>query len=242
MAKLIQCKHCGATIAKNAKVCPQCGGKNKKPLFLRGWFVVLVVLALLGGVGGKCASKSSDAQQTKTETKTSTTKPTITVLQKNTSKATEEPTPEPTQIPYYHIGDKVTFDDIEVTVNSITFSPYMGGSKKLKKADDGLINCVITIDVKNLTTSRLDLESNWPKSGKYVFSLVEDGENKYGQTYAKYTDFFSVNEAIPAKGTIKNKMLNFIVPIEMKSSATAIDLQLTYNSIWKPGIAIWSLR
>lgn len=238
MAKLKTCKHCGAQIAKNAKVCPQCGGKNKKPIFLRWWFIVLVVLVLLSRVG-RNITKSNDTQEAQTVT---TTKPNSNTSQNKTSKATEKPTPETTQVPHYSVGDTVVFDDIEVTINSISFSPYMGGSKKLKKADDGFINCVITVDVKNLGTSRLDLESNWPKSGKYVFTLIEDGENKYGQTVAKYTDFFMINESIPAKGTLKNKLLNFIVPIEMKDSNTPMEIHLTYNSIWKPGMAIWDLR
>ena len=32
-AKLIKCKSCGADIAANAKTCPQCGAKNKKPFY-----------------------------------------------------------------------------------------------------------------------------------------------------------------------------------------------------------------
>lgn len=38
-----QCKACGASIAKNAKTCPSCGAKNKKPIFKRVWFWILVI-------------------------------------------------------------------------------------------------------------------------------------------------------------------------------------------------------
>ena len=31
--KLTTCKSCGEEIAKSAKTCPKCGGKNKKPIF-----------------------------------------------------------------------------------------------------------------------------------------------------------------------------------------------------------------
>ena len=31
--KLVTCKHCGEEIATGAKVCPKCGGKNKKPIY-----------------------------------------------------------------------------------------------------------------------------------------------------------------------------------------------------------------
>lgn len=51
--KLKNCKHCGAEIAATAKKCPHCGGKNKKPIYKRVWFIILVVLIIaviaLGG-------------------------------------------------------------------------------------------------------------------------------------------------------------------------------------------------
>lgn len=49
--KMTTCKHCGAEIAAGAKVCPQCGGKNKKPLYKRPWFIILIVVILMGAVG-----------------------------------------------------------------------------------------------------------------------------------------------------------------------------------------------
>lgn len=161
---------------------------------------------------------------------------------KTTIKSTAKPTPQPTVIPSYGIGDKVVFDDIEVTINSITFSDYAGGYAKLPKADSGFCYCVIDIDVKNITTTLLDLETDWPHSGKYSFMLVYDGENQYLQTFYKNSDFFNGNSSIPAKGTLKGKKLNYIVPIEMKNDGLSIELRLTYNTIWKDGMASWSLR
>ena len=49
--KLINCKTCGAEMASNAKVCPQCGAKNKKPIFKKWWFWVLVVI-IIGSIIG----------------------------------------------------------------------------------------------------------------------------------------------------------------------------------------------
>ena len=47
MAKLIKCRICGASISSSAKICPQCGAKNKKPLYKRWWlWIILVILAL----------------------------------------------------------------------------------------------------------------------------------------------------------------------------------------------------
>ena len=49
--KMTTCKHCGAVIAKGAKVCPNCGGKNKKPIYKRVWFIALVIVVVLGIIG-----------------------------------------------------------------------------------------------------------------------------------------------------------------------------------------------
>lgn len=60
------CKACGSQIASSAKVCPNCGAKNKKPIYKRPWFIILAILVLLGicgaamGGGGDDASQSSD--------------------------------------------------------------------------------------------------------------------------------------------------------------------------------------
>ena len=49
--KMVLCRNCNTPIAKNAKICPSCGAKNKKPFFKRWWFVLLVVILVLGGIG-----------------------------------------------------------------------------------------------------------------------------------------------------------------------------------------------
>ena len=38
MSKMKKCDTCGAEIAENAKRCPACGAKNKKPIYKRVWF------------------------------------------------------------------------------------------------------------------------------------------------------------------------------------------------------------
>lgn len=174
----------------------------------------------------------------KNSNKASTEQPAV----KATTQPTTKPALEPTAVPSYSIGDKVIFDDIEVTINRITFSDHAGGFSKLAKADSGFCYCVVDIDVKNLTTTSLDLETDWPHSGKYSFELIHDGENQYLETFYKNTDFFEGNSSIPAKGTLKNKKLNYLVPIEMKTDGLSIELNLTYNTIWRDGLVKWKLR
>lgn len=45
--KIIKCKSCGADIASSAKHCPSCGAKNKKPIYKRIWFWILMVILLI---------------------------------------------------------------------------------------------------------------------------------------------------------------------------------------------------
>ena len=62
--KLITCKHCGKEIAASAKTCPHCGGKNKKPIYKRPWFWILIVIIVLAAAcsqGGKSAGTSTDS-------------------------------------------------------------------------------------------------------------------------------------------------------------------------------------
>lgn len=55
-SKMTTCKHCGAEIAASAKVCPQCGGKNKPPIYKRWWFIVIIVLIVLSAIGSSSDS------------------------------------------------------------------------------------------------------------------------------------------------------------------------------------------
>jgi|GEM_PF-248017 lysyl-tRNA synthetase class II/ribosomal protein L40E len=58
-SKMITCRHCGARIAAGAKICPQCGGKNKKPFYKRVWFWGLIALVAIGGMGAGGGSRDA---------------------------------------------------------------------------------------------------------------------------------------------------------------------------------------
>ncbi|ARB07092.1 hypothetical protein Semix9P1_phi49 [Clostridioides phage phiSemix9P1] len=60
MSKMIQCKSCSKEIASNAKSCPNCGAKNKKPFYKRGWFIVIVVFVLLYAIGTSGSGGNDD--------------------------------------------------------------------------------------------------------------------------------------------------------------------------------------
>ena len=67
--KMKKCAHCGAEISSSAKVCPQCGGKNKKPIYKRPWFIVLIVALVIAVVGN---SRTSDSNSDSLDTSQNT--------------------------------------------------------------------------------------------------------------------------------------------------------------------------
>lgn len=58
MSKLIKCKSCNNEIDGKAKTCPSCGANNKKPLYKKVWFWILVVF-IIAGIGGAAGGDSS---------------------------------------------------------------------------------------------------------------------------------------------------------------------------------------
>ena len=59
-SKMVTCKHCGAEIAASAKTCPQCGGKNKKPIYKRPWVIAVIAIIILGAIGGSLGGETAD--------------------------------------------------------------------------------------------------------------------------------------------------------------------------------------
>lgn len=65
-----KCEVCGAEMAKNAKTCPGCGAKNKKPIYKRVWFwIIIVILVAAAASAGKSGSRgdSSNTDNRNTE-------------------------------------------------------------------------------------------------------------------------------------------------------------------------------
>ena len=71
MSKMKNCKSCNAEIAASAKTCPHCGAKNKKPIFLRPWFIALILIVVVavfaGGGSDEPAPAGGDTTEPKTE-------------------------------------------------------------------------------------------------------------------------------------------------------------------------------
>ena len=61
MAKMIRCKTCGNEIASSAKTCPNCGGKNKKPVYKAIWFWAIVAIAIIAIAGNNSNSNNNNS-------------------------------------------------------------------------------------------------------------------------------------------------------------------------------------
>ena len=44
--KMTLCSNCKAEMPANAKVCPSCGAKNRKPFYRKWWVILLAVIAV----------------------------------------------------------------------------------------------------------------------------------------------------------------------------------------------------
>ena len=65
MGKMKICKFCGNEIAKNAKTCPECGGKNKKPFYKKIWFWILIAIIIIAAASGANNKSSKDDEKPK---------------------------------------------------------------------------------------------------------------------------------------------------------------------------------
>lgn len=107
---MIKCKTCGADIAANAKTCPSCGAKNKKPFYTKWWFWVIVALVILGAVGGNSNSNNSSANA---DNSVETKKEEVKVEQKDEVK--EEPKEEVIVVSAEELAK--AFEDNEISAN-----------------------------------------------------------------------------------------------------------------------------
>ncbi len=67
-SKLTVCKNCGKEIAASAKTCPNCGGKNKKPIFKRQWFIIAAVIVIFVVIGAAMGSNENSSENTEGKT------------------------------------------------------------------------------------------------------------------------------------------------------------------------------
>lgn len=135
MAKMINCKHCGHELAASAKICPNCGGKNKKPLYKKWWFWVIVVLVLLivvAGGGGKDSNSDSKKVGEVAGAGETTSESTIAVTEtaNNEEKAVEVKEEAKTE---YYVGD--ILEDGNMRIVFVSSGDYSEDNQFLQPKD-----------------------------------------------------------------------------------------------------------
>lgn len=125
--------------------------KEKKPIYKRVWFWILIVL-VVGGIAGALGGDDDTSTTTKVEGETKTENPSNEA--KETSEAPEE----------YRVGDTVSVEGYEITVNDVRYSDGEGYSTP----EQGKQFVIMSITITNNTDEK---ESFNPLD----FSLNVDG-------------------------------------------------------------------
>ena len=123
--KMTVCKVCNKEIAKNAKVCPYCGAKQKKKKALI-ISIVIIVIAIIAMVGGAAGTDNSS------------------------SETTEVKIPE-----FYKIGEPVTLKKCELTVSKVQKETYIGNEWYNVTPVDGAVYVAIQYGYKNTSKEPL---------------------------------------------------------------------------------------
>lgn len=96
--KIITCKHCGKEIAESAKTCPNCGGKNKKPIYKKWWFWAIVAIIIISAFSGGSDKDTATETEPKQEIATTNDKSEATNTN-DTSNKEKESTNEEEKVP-----------------------------------------------------------------------------------------------------------------------------------------------
>ena len=86
-AKMIKCKSCGNDISSDAKACPSCGAKVKKPIYKKWWFwlIVVILVVSIAGASGSGDDSSPDTGSESVITTQASDKDSETEVQKVTT-------------------------------------------------------------------------------------------------------------------------------------------------------------
>lgn len=136
MAKLTNCKICGAQIAMSANTCPACGAKKKKPVYKKWWFWTIIILLLIIGnnLGGDGNDEARSADAITAETAQRKTEDASKLIAPSASPMTTvKPTPEATKSIDSNVttGQKNALDSAKSYLKYSAFS-YDGLVKQLE--------------------------------------------------------------------------------------------------------------
>jgi len=187
--KTRKCKSCGNEIASKGKViCPNCGTVNKTPIYKRPWFVILLVLIVLGALGN---SLSGDDEPAVAENNTTT----VNEQSDNTeSEPVEEPKPEPTEITARTLVDDLEANELNAANTYIDAYVKVTGQ-------------VSTIDAQG---DYFDID---PTNDEYNFTLIQC---YIDESHLDTVASFSEGQSVTVIGTITDvgEFLGYSIDVE----------------------------
>lgn len=201
--KLKKCGLCGAEIASNAKNCPQCGGKNKKPVFKKWWFWVIVIIfvgGVLGNLGGGDSATVSSAPPSENTT-----------INSEQSANTASSTPAaPAQVeqkpdPVEQKPDPIVVD-VDALMDALNANA-LNASNTYKGAYVEVTGLLSTIDSGGKYFSLLPLNDEWAFVGVQCYITKEQQSIVSG---------FAKNQSVTVVGTITSvgEILGYSLKVE----------------------------
>ena len=192
------CKSCGQPIAKKAKVCPNCGAKNKKPLFKKPIFWILIVLVVIIIVAIASSGDSSDT----------TTVESISSSETAQTNASESDTYKPAGDEKILPGNVVTTDELKISYISCNtnYTDYSEFSEPEK--GNKVVRAEFTFE--NISSSDISLDS---------FECYADGK--------KCEEFYGADDyASPTLESISSgRTFSSVIYFEVPESASEIELE-----------------
>ncbi len=173
-SKLKNCIHCGAEIATSVTKCPQCGGKNKKPIYKRVWFIALMVFVVLSIIGGACGD-------------TSTTTPTDTSTSSDVTdnvEAEAEQVPTITYIPY----------NVNELMNDLNTNA-LNASEKYNGQYVEITGRLASIDSNGQYISVLPTDDEWAFVGVSCYIVNDDQKSQVTQ--------LAIDDIVTVRGKIE---------------------------------------
>lgn len=198
--QIVKCKVCGADMANSAKVCPNCGAKNKrKHPILGGILVFFGIVAIVSAINGGGSTPKRVNDSTAVSSSASGTK----------SKA---PNQEKTT---FNVGEKVELNNIIVTL--VNVSTNTGGNYMKPSDEKEFIVC--EFEIENNSTSDIAVSSLMSFE-----AYVDEYSTGMNLSATMSTDKPQLDGAVAA-----GKKMNGVIGYEASPEWKSIEIKFTPN-------------
>ncbi len=195
MKKMILCKTCGKEIAANAKHCPNCGGKNKKAIYKKWWFWVLLCLVVLIIV-----SNLSDSQADNTAVNSDVSS------SQATGSVSEETTVEKALWAKEYYVDEFNQETDEWYVTNNTL--FIGSFSNSATTDSGLTARILVdeeyVSIILFEYANRQVKNAYNDANHYTITMKDGNGNKYDLSGYMYAD----GDRIVIESNNKEKVIN----------------------------------